>query len=71
MGVQEKNQKIKMYSTWFEKEFFTKNTLRGLQRYIFPLHNILYGIGKKVCKISDGGDRPPLKTSVRCMHVGH
>ena len=52
MGGTGKNLKIKFYPTCFEKEFFRKNSLRGLQWYIFPL-NILYGIGEKnVCKSS-------------------
>ena len=46
MGGTEKNLKIKIYPTCFEKVFFRKNSLRGLQWYIFPMH-ILYGIGEK------------------------
>ena len=36
MGGTEKNLKIKIYPTCFEKVFFRKNSLRGLQWYIFP-----------------------------------
>ena len=54
MGGTGKNLKIKIYPTCFEKVFFRKNSLRGLQWYVFPLH-ILYGIGEKMsAKFSDG-----------------
>ena len=58
MGGTEENLKIKIYPTCFEKVFFRKNSLRGLQWYIFPL-DILYGIGeKKRLQIFPTG-RPP------------
>ena len=65
MGGTGKNLKIKIYPTCFEKVFFRKNSLRGLQWYIFPLH-ILYGIGEKnVCNLPDG-ETPLINTRQKC-----
>ena len=59
-GGTEKNLKTKIYPTCFEKVFFRKNSLRGLQWYILPHAYILYGIGEKnVWKFSDSPGRPP------------
>ena len=56
-GGTEKNLKIKIYPTCFEKVFFRKNSLRGLQWYIFPL-DILYGIGEKRSANLPDGETP-------------